>query len=544
MIDFSASNLELIKKILSDFEIISGLGCNIEKTAVMQIGSNDPVPVGIINLGFEIKKEIVLLGAKIKNSGISYEENFNMINQKVVKQIGFWKKFNLSLPGRINIAKTFLYSQINYLGCFLPFNENQLKVLSSLIENFVKGNLKISKTKIFESGEQGGLGLFKLDIFLASQCVAWVRRAHCCDEQWKRDLLEHSYGTVFNVRGRSLDEKIHPILHHIAVSYENLLINFTKRNENFMKAYVYENPALRLDANNPAFLGRGFFSDVEHMQYGGSIRSLTLDKIINADKTLKSKQEFQNLTGIQLSDIKYNKLTGIARTAIQTYTKNVPHEKKTDTLQNFCMRIRKGSKKYRKIITPIETVGISSNIRKFSEKIDLIADDQIAIKLNSLWTKSFFENNMRTFLFKLHNNQLGLNSRVAHFVRDHPSTCTFCDIGQVGEEFQESTSHLFYDCMYVEQCITDFYQWALGEPIGKRSFFFGINDNNETKNLLYNITSAILKKYIWDCKLRFTLPDTEVLKTIFILEIKKIIELNKKVKNFIQNNNIFIHVHF
>ena len=41
-------SLSRIKKILEEFGVMSGLECNVEKTAIMQIGSDDPINQDII----------------------------------------------------------------------------------------------------------------------------------------------------------------------------------------------------------------------------------------------------------------------------------------------------------------------------------------------------------------------------------------------------------------------------------------------------------------------------------------------------------------
>ena len=105
-------NLRNIISILGDYEAISGLGCNLEKTTVMLIGDNRRVPDFIQELSFTAKDELTLLGAIINKNGFSASNNGKKIVGKMRKQVNFWKRFNLSLPGRISIAKTFLYSQV------------------------------------------------------------------------------------------------------------------------------------------------------------------------------------------------------------------------------------------------------------------------------------------------------------------------------------------------------------------------------------------------------------------------------------------------
>ena len=48
------ASLTRIKDILEDFGNVSGLVCNVEKTCLMQIGSDLPIQREIIDLGYNI----------------------------------------------------------------------------------------------------------------------------------------------------------------------------------------------------------------------------------------------------------------------------------------------------------------------------------------------------------------------------------------------------------------------------------------------------------------------------------------------------------
>ncbi len=96
---------------------------------------------------------------------------------KVQSQIRFWQRFDLSLTGRISVSKTLMYSQLNYLGCFLPIDDIQLTSIENKIEDYVKGPLNIAKERMTLTREEGGLGLFSLSRFLGSQTCTWAKRA-------------------------------------------------------------------------------------------------------------------------------------------------------------------------------------------------------------------------------------------------------------------------------------------------------------------------------------------------------------------------------
>jgi len=101
------TTLSNVRTILDDFAIFSGLKCNIDKTYLMQIGSRDPISQEILNLGFSIATEITVLGMKFSGPGEDFiENNVAILKNKVEQQVNFWQRFDLSLPGRINIAKS------------------------------------------------------------------------------------------------------------------------------------------------------------------------------------------------------------------------------------------------------------------------------------------------------------------------------------------------------------------------------------------------------------------------------------------------------
>jgi len=537
------ANLEQIIAILMHFTRISGLESNLEKTALMMVGDLEPVPDDIINLGFEIKDEITLLGTKIKRHGLCYDSNQEIILEKIRKQVNFWKRFGLSLPGRINIAKTFLYSQINYLGCILPFSEQGKNNMSAEIEKFVIGNLRIAKNRIYLSKSEGGLDLFKLDDFLGAQCCSWIRRCYKMDELWKREFFLHSNGNIFNVRKGHLNVQKNPILRNIAEHFEKFVFKFTVVNENFKKAFIFDNPTLTFDPNRQHYLKKTFFTDQEWENNEGRIKSLTMDMLVSNNGDFYDRGDFELLSGITISDLKFNKLRGLARTAVAKYKKLENSAKKTDTVQNFLMRIKRGSKRIRKIISDKRDMAVSSNILKFADLTETVIDADSSALLNTSWTFGYLENSTRTFIFKLHNNLLGLNSRVAHFVRGHPSSCTFCDISANPEYNSESTSHLFFDCIHVERVLLPFYDWIFsGEdplPLNRSTFFVGFKTNLLPRKITLHLINLLVKKFLWDCKLRFYVPNLNCLKNWITDELTRIGHQKPQMKTVFEMSNLF-----
>jgi hypothetical protein len=69
LVKMELATLSRVKVLLELFEGLSGLGCNVDKTMLMQVGSNDIIDDDILGLGFDQKNEITILGMKLKNRG-------------------------------------------------------------------------------------------------------------------------------------------------------------------------------------------------------------------------------------------------------------------------------------------------------------------------------------------------------------------------------------------------------------------------------------------------------------------------------------------
>jgi hypothetical protein len=141
--------LRTVKNILDSFQDISGLKCNVNKSVILPVGFNDGIlPDYIYQAGFPVVESVTILGAKITKNYAELAENFEEKITKIRNIANFWHRFKLSIQGRILIAKTFMLSQVGYLGCIIRPTQPQLITLSTLISNFIKGPMQIAKDRI------------------------------------------------------------------------------------------------------------------------------------------------------------------------------------------------------------------------------------------------------------------------------------------------------------------------------------------------------------------------------------------------------------
>jgi hypothetical protein len=162
LVKLDVGTLTHLRKILDDFGTLSGLECNVDKTTLLQVGEEGQIPQDIVDIGFSCVREVTVLGLKLVGHGADTGESLENVKNKVLGQVAFWKRFNLSLPGRIEIAKTMLYSQINYLGCFLKLSDALIISIEHIIEQFVSGNMTIAKKRFAKKLKWAGLDFLTL----------------------------------------------------------------------------------------------------------------------------------------------------------------------------------------------------------------------------------------------------------------------------------------------------------------------------------------------------------------------------------------------
>jgi hypothetical protein len=237
----------------------------------------------------------------------------------------------------------------------------------------------------------------------------------------------------------------------------------------------------------------------------------------------------------------FQTLKGIVETAQTRFHNNVHRGENIVDINTFLYRARRGSKRFRKILYPIELDHIPHNIVKFCDNVDIVLGCVDSKKVNSFWNSSYLSNSTRTFLFKLYNNTLGYNISVAHFVRNHSRNCTFCDISGNQEIIDETPIHLFFQCIVVENILNEIFRWMLDdrdfELSRKECFaFFDRELYSPEKNFVLTFVTKVVLKFIWDSKQRFCLPNTSHCKLTIISELKGAAATNKNFRTMYENS--------
>lgn len=269
------ASLTCLKLTLDEFASFSGLKCNVDKTTLMPIGRKEPIPADILALGFNKTDKIHILGMTIDSELADLGSNFEVTCQSINKCKTFWKRFNLSLAGRINVIKSLLFSQIIYLGCFLMPSQGQLRTLQNMLDEFALNTLNVARHRIPLPIEQGGLGLFNVEEFLTALQSKWIIKAHRSRrDNWRFMLAQLCNGNVLCAGPHTIRKTANPILHSIVKSYQRTRVNHDSLNCNFLHAHVINNPLFFRGPGNKLpltldylELDEGSFSPIVNLKY-------------------------------------------------------------------------------------------------------------------------------------------------------------------------------------------------------------------------------------------------------------------------------------
>ena len=160
--------------------------------------------------------------------------------------------------------------------------------------------------------------------------------------------------------------------------------------------------------------------------------------------------------------------------------------------------------------------------------------------LNASWNVSYLDNSLRTFIFKLHNNALGFNHVIDHFVDNVEPYCNFCLLNRHENPERDTVLHIFYTCPTIELLLEELYSWIFGgNRIVSRSEVFGnFNEINESNNKILFVVTKIVQKYIWDSYLRKSIPNTNEAKELIRVEMRTMGKVSKYFWNIRDECNL------
>jgi hypothetical protein len=316
--------------------------------------------------------------------------------------------------------------------------------------------------------------------------------------------------------------------------------------ENFRASFIFDNPSVPFEQGRNNFLGSRFIDWGADRATTARLQNLRVSDILPAVGNPPSWEEFRDRTGIDIPLQKFTVLKRACTSLEHRAIKEISYQKKCESIEHWCNGKKQLSRKIRLILEGDLIDEIPHNIRKFAENTETIINLNQSRTLNGLWGNKFFDNGMKTFLFKLFNNTLGYNYMVANFVRNINKDCSFCILNGIGIETRETPLHLFFDCPSVEPVIKTFYNWLWSthdvEHVSRQEFFVTPNTGNLVDDKVLIIVNCIVKKYIWDCKQKHCTPNFPDIRTVAIGHIQTYQRLDKKFAGNLMRASFYANI--
>jgi hypothetical protein len=544
--------LGALAEIVTNFSVFSGLSSNADKTTLLQIGRIAQLSPEILDLGFNVVQNVTILGMKIDNTLSTLTEYFDEALAKIMRIGEFWERFNLSLPGRIQVCKTFMLAQIGYLGSIITPTGQQLKRLQDYMDKFCLKKLRVAKRKLYLQSDKGGLGLINLDHYITALQCAWIKRVtHHWGDNWRFDLKRKCYGNPLLADEKTFENDVNPILHNLCKSFGKFKNQFSKKDLNYKKALVFKNSMFRRGENSNHILCESFFGQNRPYGHLEIIATLKFEDFFDRNHP-KALDELNRQYNVQFSLVTYMRL----HEALQYYknTRRNDNKAPSQSIEFFLKTFVKGSRPFRKILQNSHDTGNElesmNTVTTFFAIIGLEkVEYSILRKIWGTWNFSCFGNKCREFLFKYFNNCLGINARVCKFVRGYEAECSFCIMGrEPAPQNAETFAHLFFECphsgKYRNVLESDFFPEVRNCPVieRKRFWFLGLIPSGDGFEYNSFVSAALLygNFLIWQLKLSKVLDPVGVFKENFIFGVTNMLKRSKVLRDAKDEANYFI----
>lgn len=180
-------SLGKLLELLDLFKDCSGLKLNQSKSEAMWLGKNANRTDTLFGVQWP-QRPISALGISFSyNLKLCEQENFSQKICKIQKLFNIWSQRDLSLYGKITIAKTLGLSKLIFVSSCIHTPPHYIDITNRLITDFVWNNKKpkIKRDTLIGPKERGGLDLPEFETISKSLQSAWVQRMkNGVEDQW------------------------------------------------------------------------------------------------------------------------------------------------------------------------------------------------------------------------------------------------------------------------------------------------------------------------------------------------------------------------
>ena len=455
--------------VIEKFEMQSGFKINYGKTTVYRVGSLKKSKAQYYTKGGIkwVDKPINVLGVNISvNKSELQKINYEEILSKAYAILKKWSQRHLSLIGKVLIVNSLIGSLFVYKMTVLPIIDTKyINKLNQVISQFIwnKGQPKIALKTLQCNKSDGGLGLVSLKTRDLALKASWVKTI-----ETDAFLQEFAY--------RSLCPKLRKTIWYCNIKPDDVLKCFK---ESFWRDVLYAWACINFDYHGQEFVNSQYLWYNSNIKIGGKpfiFVNAAKEGLMQVEQMFTPNGEVipSNILcpWFNLTTMQYNGLI----TAIPKNWKTMLKKRETKTNDIFL---------YDKFITNKKCVAFYYNMinmnytsmfkcyEKWKEKhnLELEFNEFQECYLNLYKTTNHPK--LRSFQYRLLNNAVILNTRLAIWGIKNSDKCTNCSIEK------ETVKHFFWECETAK------YIWEKVEKILKSINRYQIYNLN-FKNILHN----------------------------------------------------------
>ena len=171
-----SNSINRLQDIFDEFEKISGLKMNKEKTYFVWMGRDNEKPD--IPLFGKLVQQVKILGIYFTlNWKLKEEMNYKEILSKIKRLLGWWKQRDLTLTGKVHLMKTYALSKLNYVSSLIAVPNWVMAEIEKITFEFLwKGKDRIKRNIMVQDYEYGGVRMMNYKLFIKAQRISWLKR--------------------------------------------------------------------------------------------------------------------------------------------------------------------------------------------------------------------------------------------------------------------------------------------------------------------------------------------------------------------------------
>jgi hypothetical protein len=419
------SNKISIKRALEDYEAFShasGLFINPEKTEILNLRKysiGEELKVKIYNSESCIRfSEFITICGKTFSLKSNIEIEHNILSKivKLKRQIACWNKRNLTIEGKILVAKTFGISQTLYTMQNTTYEDVHLKEIEKCLYQFIwNGVDRIKRTMLKKSYRDGGLSA--PDIYSIDLLCKLKQTTRCA----------HGNHPIKTLQQFTVD---YTQVHHHTISKNNFIIKGVKALNSLSTNFVHE--------LNSSDLNTNFHRYHADNLAGSNHASLSVILNLNPIQAAYTRNEMSRRGCVDLYDVykamnifqnSFNLIRNKMSPTVNHILGNYDARIRPENIEEKCDRVSK-------LITRVNIFKRIRQIKVSDLSLQTTHDDNPNPFTNCRNIRHPRERNTQYLVL---HNRLFNNERLARFnIIDSP-LCTHCKVN-------EDNDHIFIEC--------------------------------------------------------------------------------------------------